>query len=98
MASLEIEGAGGCGHLAGVVRDGLLEDRALGLFDEDAERHAGAEEAGGLRGGATGETRLHIVRGDDVVGREDDEALDQVCLLYTSDAADERSSVDLGGR
>ena len=26
------------------------------------------------------------------------EALDQACLLYTSDAADERSSVDLGGR
>ena len=25
-------------------------------------------------------------------------ALDQDCLLYTSDAADERSSVDLGGR
>ena len=24
--------------------------------------------------------------------------LDGVCLLYTSDAADERSSVDLGGR
>ena len=24
--------------------------------------------------------------------------LDMVCLLYTSDAADERSSVDLGGR
>ena len=24
--------------------------------------------------------------------------LTQVCLLYTSDAADERSSVDLGGR
>mgnify|MGYP003380680729 CR=1 FL=1 len=24
--------------------------------------------------------------------------LDKVCLLYTSDAADERSSVDLGGR
>ena len=23
---------------------------------------------------------------------------DEVCLLYTSDAADERSSVDLGGR
>ena len=26
------------------------------------------------------------------------EALKKVCLLYTSDAADERSSVDLGGR
>ena len=25
-------------------------------------------------------------------------AYDEVCLLYTSDAADERSSVDLGGR
>ena len=25
-------------------------------------------------------------------------AADRVCLLYTSDAADERSSVDLGGR
>ena len=24
--------------------------------------------------------------------------MDEVCLLYTSDAADERSSVDLGGR
>ena len=24
--------------------------------------------------------------------------LDKLCLLYTSDAADERSSVDLGGR
>ena len=27
-----------------------------------------------------------------------DRALRQPCLLYTSDAADERSSVDLGGR
>ena len=27
-----------------------------------------------------------------------DEALKRSCLLYTSDAADERSSVDLGGR
>ena len=26
------------------------------------------------------------------------EARDMACLLYTSDAADERSSVDLGGR
>ena len=26
------------------------------------------------------------------------EELPQICLLYTSDAADERSSVDLGGR
>ena len=26
------------------------------------------------------------------------EELTEICLLYTSDAADERSSVDLGGR
>src|SRR5678816_4395121 len=32
-------------------------------------------------------------------GREvDPDTLDSSCLLYTSDAADERSSVDLGGR
>ena len=29
---------------------------------------------------------------------EADYALPNACLLYTSDAADERSSVDLGGR
>ena len=27
-----------------------------------------------------------------------EELQDKICLLYTSDAADERSSVDLGGR
>ena len=31
-------------------------------------------------------------------GRRDITALEASCLLYTSDAADERSSVDLGGR
>src|SRR5678816_2094783 len=30
--------------------------------------------------------------------RRDPAKRDKVCLLYTSDAADERSSVDLGGR
>ena len=40
-----------------------------------------------------------------MIGRREGEAetrcfgtQDQHCLLYTSDAADERSSVDLGGR
>src|SRR5678816_4896594 len=41
---------------------------------------------GGIMGQA-GAAQLAIAR-----------ALLQVCLLYTSDAADERSSVDLGGR
>ena len=36
--------------------------------------------------------RVHVARGGP------DPADDRGCLLYTSDAADERSSVDLGGR
>ena len=44
------------------------------------------------RGYANGTTRLKLTRS----------AMDTIpvrlCLLYTSDAADERSSVDLGGR
>src|SRR5678816_732057 len=35
-----------------------------------------------------------VIGGDVAVLERDDD----VCLLYTSDAADERSSVDLGGR
>ena len=38
--------------------------------------------------------RVAGLEGDDVLVAE----LLQACLLYTSDAADERSSVDLGGR
>ena len=33
-----------------------------------------------------------------VLARELPEDIGRLCLLYTSDAADERSSVDLGGR
>ena len=39
--------------------------------------------------------RAHRRSGD---GRPDADRQDHPCLLYTSDAADERSSVDLGGR
>ena len=36
---------------------------------------------------------------EEIVGiAEDDYEQSKTCLLYTSDAADERSSVDLGGR
>ena len=35
---------------------------------------------------------------DVVDANEQDKILYDCCLLYTSDAADERSSVDLGGR
>ena len=34
----------------------------------------------------------------DLSASTDEQALIHTCLLYTSDAADERSSVDLGGR
>ena len=41
-----------------------------------------------------------IARGEDIVhaSRKSRNTMNKVCLLYTSDAADERSSVDLGGR
>ena len=44
--------------------------------------------------------RDHTQRSDTDKEAESHEALQQLedCLLYTSDAADERSSVDLGGR
>ena len=42
-------------------------------------------------------SRLYRRRRARLVDRDLDEAR-QACLLYTSDAADERSSVDLGGR
>ena len=34
----------------------------------------------------------------DAIRDGDEKTLQNFCLLYTSDAADERSSVDLGGR
>ena len=54
-----------------------------------------------------GQQRLDLVEADVVgvdiverqpIGREQTHQTDVACLLYTSDAADERSSVDLGGR
>ena len=46
------------------------------------------------------EGQSEIVSTNEVVASFDVQIarLDQACLLYTSDAADERSSVDLGGR
>ena len=51
-----------------------------------------AEQYGTLRGSA-GFTKLNIF---ECHAKESGKA--KGCLLYTSDAADERSSVDLGGR
>ena len=46
-------------------------------------------------GGQFAAKELSIRAPDDLAARP---AKHQACLLYTSDAADERSSVDLGGR
>ena len=43
-------------------------------------------------------TPLHSISGFLELLLEDPDSQDLNCLLYTSDAADERSSVDLGGR
>ena len=71
------------------IRD-LVRSRGLG----DVYKRQVAARAHVLRAGAP---RARLVRGPPglpVVPRRSDRG----CLLYTSDAADERSSVDLGGR
>ena len=45
-----------------------------------------------------GKTGQVPVPAQDMFGREQIVMQESSCLLYTSDAADERSSVDLGGR
>ena len=44
------------------------------------------------------DNRFRLAVGQYSVPRFDEEVQVGICLLYTSDAADERSSVDLGGR
>ena len=66
----------------------LAAGEAHRLDPHIGEGHAQQRHADALAGG---EQHVHLAAGmsaADVVG----------CLLYTSDAADERSSVDLGGR
>ena len=71
------------------IRD-LVRSRGLGDVYKRQVHVAGHDVAGldeDLREDVLRATAL--VRGDEVL---------VTCLLYTSDAADERSSVDLGGR
>ena len=71
------------------IRD-LVRSRGLGdVYKRQAEARVGTEFAPHLIGDHLQKRRVRRQRcGDFVV----------ICLLYTSDAADERSSVDLGGR
>src|SRR5262249_27462446 len=81
VTALEIERARGRGHLPAVVRERVGQDDALGLLDEDPERRARPLKAGGLRRGPAGQAALNVALVDRVVGREDDEALDEVAQL-----------------
>src|SRR5678815_5136362 len=84
------------GGLAYVSRGGLKIEGAIAHFGLEV-RGTICADVGCSTGGFThylllnGATRIY---GIDV----DVTQLDWRCLLYTSDAADERSSVDLGGR
>ena len=49
-------------------------------------------------GGHGARARQHHADAEEEEAGEGVEADVEICLLYTSDAADERSSVDLGGR
>ena len=71
------------------IRD-LVRSRGLGDVYKRQQNHL----AGGLADDVVGHDRDFAA----AAGRVDDVGGHGVCLLYTSDAADERSSVDLGGR
>ena len=80
---------------------GNLMCHVLGFVDFDGIGGAGVE--GYYQGELAGEAASATVpisplqRQTTVIAREGAD-LTLTCLLYTSDAADERSSVDLGGR
>ena len=68
----------------------LVRSRGLGDVYKRQGRPAACGRRGRRRGPATGATTRPPPRTGPAAGPG--------CLLYTSDAADERSSVDLGGR
>ena len=80
--------AGAGGPLSGLAR--YLDSRDRGkLFHrrDEVEPFVFHQEADRVAAGAAAEAVVELLVGVDAEG----------CLLYTSDAADERSSVDLGG-
>ena len=75
------------------AEDGIRDlVRSRGLGDVYKRQVVDLVELGGLGVGRAGHARELLVEPEQVLER------DGGCLLYTSDAADERSSVDLGGR
>ena len=88
------------------AEDGIRDlVRSRGLGDVYKRQHQGRAarvgDAGRLRH-RPGDVRCPVGRGRDArqpqPWRQGCDARPADCLLYTSDAADERSSVDLGGR
>ena len=61
---------------------------------QDRRQPSPARQQGGKPGAGDGRLLAAGRRPDDLA----EQLPDRPCLLYTSDAADERSSVDLGGR
>ena len=95
--------------MAEILYDGLIQ---LWLFIIFFQAEDGIRDLVRSRGLGDVYKRQQLQRAVDVIGRfrverdqvraglgkVADDAVDRACLLYTSDAADERSSVDLGGR
>ena len=89
------------------IRD-LVRSRGLGdVYKRQASRHGVLRPQRSLLeeqrrpGEERGEVRSQpqdVQRPDVAAGAPPGGQRDHACLLYTSDAADERSSVDLGGR
>src|SRR5678815_4986558 len=68
------------------------------ISDEELETLVEMSEAEGTLQEAEGEIIQEIIKLGDKTAKDCMTPRVDTCLLYTSDAADERSSVDLGGR
>src|SRR5678816_2603206 len=95
-ASLALTALGGLGDVAGAASQGRASGReaeANYLLDRDKLAMQRAAQERGDQFQSAGLDLQRRQQGDQL-----DSSNMKRCLLYTSDAADERSSVDLGGR
>src|SRR5678815_595511 len=94
-------------NMPGGPNDGAPEERLRLRLDEEMFTGARIKVIGVGGGGSNAVNRMvrqgldgveFMVANTDLQALKSSSAPIKICLLYTSDAADERSSVDLGGR
>ena len=78
----------------GVNRTSLRKELVAAGYNPCGQKRASKGRASKGRRARFSDDEVRAIYARQLAG----ERLDKICLLYTSDAADERSRVDLGGR